>query len=225
MSVDTPSVYIYTHTHTHCRSWWMIPSGRSWQERPLPPAILLSLALHTHSFISLPPASLALAFCFLYLHWRTPQLLWIPFASQSLILVHLSNIPSLSIFCRGSLIPALQFSSPPRRFYQTKSIFKVKSELELWTLGLSAWGKFPSGEQLYTLADAHTHRGTYHHICKYFWMCFQRTSLFFLFAALNICPCAPRILQLWTLFVPDPNHRMKATEGLSAFSGLFSRVK
>lgn len=155
----------------------MIPSGQSWQAETTS-SRYSSFFGPSHLFINLlflPPApSLTLTFCFLHLHWCTPgrrKPLCIALLNSCSSFKH----PPLSIFHCGSLILALQLllSLPtPRRLHQTNSIIKVKSELELWTLGFSPQGNFPSGEAtVYTGRCSHTRQGnTLQHTCKYTWM-------------------------------------------------------
>lgn len=159
----------------------MIPSGQSWQAETTS-SCYSSFFGPSRSFINLlflPPAPLALSFCFLHLHWCTPS------RCKPLCVALLNSCssfkhPPLSIFHCGSLILALQLLLSllslltPRRLHQTNCIIKVKSELELWTPGFSPQGKFPSGEAtVYTGRCSHTgtQGNTLQHTCKYTWMC------------------------------------------------------
>lgn len=57
-------------------------------------------------------------------------------------------------------------SAPFKRLHQTNSIIKVKSELELWTVGFSPQGHFPSGEAtVYTGWCAHAGTRKQPHSC------------------------------------------------------------
>lgn len=215
----------------------MIPSGQSWQAETTS-SCYSSFFGPSHSFINLlflPLAPLTLTFCFLHLQWCTPSRCK-PLCVSLLNSCSSFKHPPLSIFHCGSLILVLQLLLSllsPWRLHQTNSIIKVKSELELWTLGFSPQGNFPSWEAtVYTGRCSHTgtQGNTLQHTCKYTWMCVHahtRTAsrnfhLVYILSTLFFCnakhrPCASCALQLWTMFVPDPNRRMKVTEDPSTF--------
>lgn len=212
-----------------------MPSGQSW-EAEATSSHYSSFFWPSHSFINLsflPPAPFTLAFCFLRLHWCAPS------HSEPLCISLLNSCssfkhPPLSIFHRGSLILELQFIFSLltlRRLNQTNSIIKVKSEVELWSQGFFPQGKFPSGEAtVYTSRCLHrktpssrrvnTHSCVFTRAFVYTHRNFPILEHTFFFTAKHY-PCASCVLQLWTLFVPVLNCRMKATE----LSGLFSRAK
>ena len=212
------------------------PQGKVDKLRPLPPAILLSLALHTCSLISFsslrPPLSHSHFVSYIFIDALPAAAN--PFAAHSLTLVRLSNILPYQSSTVGLWFSHYSSSSasPPLGGF-TKQTASSK-----WNLNLNSdlWAFLPreifhQERQLYTLADAHTqgretpssiHVNTHEWACSHTQMASRNfhlvdfLSTLFSFSAKHRL-CASCALQLWTLFVPDPNRRMKATEDPSTF--------
>lgn len=225
----------------------MIPLGQSWQAETTS-SCYSSFFGPSHSFINLlllPPAPLTLTFCFLHLHWCTPSR-HKPLCASLLNSCSSFKHPSLSIFHSGSLILAPQLLLSlftPWRLHQTNSIIKVKSELELWTLGFSPQGHFPSVEAtVYTGRCSHTgsQGKTLQRTCEYTCMSvhahtnsFQKfssswlpehTSFFFFFSVLNIVLVYPVYSNCGHCLSLTQITGWKLRKTLE-LSGLFSRAK
>lgn len=213
----------------------MIPSGQSW-EAEATSSRYSSFFWPSHSFINLSFLPLAPFLFVFYIFTDALPATANPFASHFLTLFRLSNI--LPYQSSTELLWFLHYSSSSasslfggltKQTASSKWNLKLNSDLR----GFFPQGKFPSGEAtVYTGRCLHTgtQKNTLQHMCKYTWICIYTylcthrsfpISWAHIFFTAKHCPCASCVLQLWTLFVPVPNCRMKATE----LSGLFSRAK
>lgn len=222
---------MHTSIHTvHSYEW--SSEGRVDKPKPLPPVILLfwpSQSFINLSFLPLTPFTLS--FCFLHLHHCISS------HSESLCISVFNFCSSfkyhpLSVFLR---VWFPRYSSPSASSLlrglskQTASSkWNLKLNSDLWAFHPRE--NFHQERQLYTLADAHTqaHRETPSNVHVNTHNCVYTDTEIFLsvswdhiFFTAKHYPCVSCVLQLWMLFVPVPNCRMKATE----LSGLFSRAK
>lgn len=201
----------------------MIPPGQSRQTETASSCYSSLFGPSPFALISffLPPAHI----CFWHLHscWKLLSISLfntLPYQSSTGLIWSLHNSSS-------------SVSWPVQRPCQTNSIIKVKSELELWTVGFYRQGNLPSREAtVYTGRCSDT--GKHHPTHKNEWMCTHKHHKQHLNSRLPQLqssifeendvhhPRSSDLLQLWTMFFPDPSYRMKAAEDPSTFWVCFS---